>query len=158
MSQEDPIDVPLSDEGWLLGWQDLCSATGKDPRETVVDCIVALKTAPFVNIVDLIDSMRLNKMIPRWDDFNQFQVYTRGDRSKTIPISLAKNDVLLSPFLQNFSKGPQDAPHVKANLNKYWRDTGVSHKSTGVSHKPAGVIGGRVKKQRHKSRRLVPPM
>lgn len=81
----------------LLGFHALCREVGIEPRETRVECELALKSI-WVNIVDFIDAQRTHEQVKVWDDFEAFREYTL---KKRIDLQQAKDDIYLRSLLQN---------------------------------------------------------
>ena len=96
----------IKHERKVKGYRKLCRATGRTERITIDDCKKELKMAPYVNIVDLIDSVRIGRAIESFLDWERFKHYTLHTAGKRIPLSYAVKCEYLSLFLQDFRKGP----------------------------------------------------
>ncbi|KAJ4305909.1 hypothetical protein N0V90_001442 [Kalmusia sp. IMI 367209] len=62
----------LTDEQRLAGYQKLCRSTKHSSGNTVEECIRNLKSAPYVNIFDLIDARREGKHFRTFMTFEEF--------------------------------------------------------------------------------------
>lgn len=86
---DDP-DRELTHEEKLAGYQDLCSEVGIPPSDSIDECKKQLKST-LVNIIDLIDARRMNRVVKVWDDFEAFRVYTLQDEHR-LDLNEAKKD------------------------------------------------------------------
>ena len=67
----------LAEESLLRGYQTLCRTVDKPIHDSVFCCLQELKRAPFINIVNLIDSVRTDTRPLVFKTFAEFKRYTQ---------------------------------------------------------------------------------
>jgi len=86
-------------------YQAMCRQSHKTPYPTIEACLYELKyEAPYVNIVDLIDTCRTGQKLKTFDIWNEFVAYTRR---RPVPLSYAKSNEFMAALLQNLGQKPQ---------------------------------------------------
>ncbi|KAF2876531.1 hypothetical protein BDV95DRAFT_602511 [Massariosphaeria phaeospora] len=101
-------ETEATDEDWSLrGYQALCREVRKEPQDTVRECQRLLKAAPYVNIINLLDTRRTGEKLRLFDDFDDFRSFTNLP-GKRINLTEATKDELLASLLRDFTKGPTD--------------------------------------------------
>ncbi|KAH7401863.1 hypothetical protein DE146DRAFT_443648 [Phaeosphaeria sp. MPI-PUGE-AT-0046c] len=103
-SQDDGEYVHLDKEQYLEVYQAICRTARKPVHLTIDECLVELKAAPFVNILDFIDFFRTGQKLRTFSEWDEFKKYTLDGR--TMAIDYARENELLAPILQNFRRGP----------------------------------------------------
>jgi hypothetical protein len=109
------MDKMTEDDKLLRGYQRLCREVRKPRGGSIEECCTVLKSRPYVNIVDLIDSRCTGSSLTFFDDFNEFMRYTLRTPGKRVNQEFAIADVFLSGLLQNFRRGPGFAPVLQEN-------------------------------------------
>ena len=61
-------------------YRNLCKLLGKEEPGSIPEARKILKAAPWVNIIDLIDTARTGKPAKTWDDFKAFKKYTEDNQ------------------------------------------------------------------------------
>ncbi|CAO2648736.1 Nn.00g096850.m01.CDS01 [Neocucurbitaria sp. VM-36] len=103
--QEDEVgNVDLTDEQTLKIYQGMCRSADKVIYPTIDNCLLELKRAPYVNIIDFVNTFRTGQIVQTFRNWNKFQEYTFGGHR--IDIKYAKENEFLAPLLQDFRKGP----------------------------------------------------
>jgi hypothetical protein len=126
------------DDRLLRGYQHLCREVGKPIADSIDECRMTLKLAPYINIVDLIDSRRTGSQMSTFDHFGDFKKYTLRVPGKRIKQEFAIADMFLSGLLQNFRKGPV------RDCDPVLRENGP--RANGIKRRREGDHGGRTSK------------
>lgn len=101
---EDDNDIELGDEQTLEIYQAMCRAASKPVCHSIDTSLLELKSAPYVNIMDFIDSFRRGRPIRTFDSWEEFKEYTL--RGRRMDMTLAQDSEFLAPLLQDLNKGP----------------------------------------------------
>lgn len=109
LEDEEDEAPPLTKEDELLGFRTLCRETGREPGKTIRECKAILKAKPYINIIDYIDSVRLDEEVRCFDDLGEFSTYTRSTPGKRISAKEACKDRFLRCLLQRL--GPIEHKH-----------------------------------------------
>ncbi|KAF1914979.1 hypothetical protein BDU57DRAFT_520251 [Ampelomyces quisqualis] len=96
--------VDLDEDQCLEVYQAMCRKAGKTVRPTIDTCLLELKDAPFVNIIDFVDSFRNGEELHTFADWENFVDYTLDGH--TIDMKMAKDNDFLAPLLQDLILGP----------------------------------------------------
>jgi hypothetical protein len=96
--------VDLEDDQTLEVFQAMCRKVGKPAPPSINSCLLQLKAAPYVNILDFVDCYRTGIKIQTFTDWNKFEEYTMAGRK--MDMQMAKDNEFLAPLLQDFRRGP----------------------------------------------------
>jgi hypothetical protein len=96
--------VDLEDDQTLEVFQAICRKVGKPAPPSINSCLVQLKAAPYVNILDFVDCYRTGIKIQTFTDWDKFEEYTMAGRK--MDMQMAKDNEFLAPLLQDFRRGP----------------------------------------------------
>lgn len=98
--------VDLDEDQYIEVYRAICRKAGKNVRCINNACLLELKKAPFVNILDFVDSFSTGGIIPTFDDWDEFVDYILNDRK--IDNLMAKENEFLAPLQQNLVHGPNN--------------------------------------------------
>ncbi|KAF1845572.1 uncharacterized protein K460DRAFT_405826 [Cucurbitaria berberidis CBS 394.84] len=105
VDQEDEEEgIILTEDQTLKIYQGMCRLAGKHIPGDIDECLWELKSQPFVNIMDFVNTFRTGERVRTfnsWDDFVNYTV--NGHR---IDVQYAKDNEFLAPLLQDLRKGP----------------------------------------------------
>jgi hypothetical protein len=150
----------------LRVYQNLCREVNKPPSATAEECIVTLKDAPYVNLIDLINTRRTGSQPKTYDSWDEFVRYTTTTPGKKIDLKYAKTDQFLMSLLQNMRTGPKSQQALQHYARTHAAGRGTLQSNRGkkkiFASKPIdrGVQIGRVQKpqpQAQPSSRRDPP-
>jgi hypothetical protein len=103
IDQVDEVEGPILSEAQTLTiYRGMCELAEKRPRSTIDRCLVGLKQAPFVNIIDFVDTCRTGCALPTFQHWSKFITYTTGSGKRT-DLEYARENEFLAPLLQDLT-------------------------------------------------------
>ncbi|KAJ4370764.1 hypothetical protein N0V83_005286 [Neocucurbitaria cava] len=100
--------VDLTDEQALKIYQGMCRSAGKPSHPRIDNCLLELKKAPYVNIIDFVNTFRTGQEVQPFARWIAFREYTLQDGHR-IDIQYAKENEFLAPLLQDLRPGRRRA-------------------------------------------------